>query len=73
MNIKRPAWMYFAAEVQKQLDKIKPSKGGKREEQFLYDAWRTASEKHGYAGSEFEWRTLLQRIGRGEIKMVGCS
>ena len=65
--------MYYAAEAQEQLDSIKPSKGGKREEQFLYDAWRTASEKYGYSGSQFEWQTLLLRIGRGEIKMPGRS
>jgi hypothetical protein len=69
MNIKKPAWMYYAAQAQKQLDDIKPSKSGKREEEHLYRTWLTASEKHGYPGLASDLETLVRRIARGEIKL----
>jgi len=56
--------MLFAAEVRKGLDNVKPTKSGKREEQYLWRTYQDACSMHGYPGMFYEWEILVHRMGK---------
>jgi len=60
----KPSWLLYAAEARLYLDNMKPSKSGKREDAYLYMAWRHVCSKHGYEGGFNDWRILVDRLGQ---------
>lgn len=60
---KKPAWLIYAAEARNELDKVKPSKSGKHEEQAMLRTWKRACADFGYPGEFYEWEILLHRLG----------
>jgi len=61
---KKPEWLIYAQDARKQLDGVKPSKSGKREERCELSTWQTAREAKGYPGGFEDWQFLLRKLGR---------
>ena len=62
--LKKPEWLIYAQGVRVMVDKMKPTKSGKRESEAIYRAWLTACREKGYPGSERDWKILVRRLGR---------
>lgn len=60
----KPAWYEHALKTIERVDKMRPTKSGRRESDQEYAAWLAATQEKGYTGTEGEWRVLLWRLRR---------
>lgn len=65
----KPKWLLYAAEVREQVDKMRPTKSGKRESDAVYRAWLRA-QTMGYEGSSKDFEYLVRnydRVNKGRL------
>jgi hypothetical protein len=58
----KPEWLIYAAEVRQSIDKMRPTKSGKRERDAIRDYYLIARDEKGYEGSLGDWEILLRRV-----------